>query len=63
MPARLQPVPLQQDRDQSSFGFLHEGHSTATIAVDPDEVTQLYLPGWHQILWKENNMLLDARFR
>ena len=41
MPARPQPVPLQRDRDQRSFGFLHEGHSATTIAVDPDEVTQL----------------------
>src|SRR5208337_2901983 len=60
MPVRLQPVPLQQDRDQRTLGFLDEGHSTATIAVDADEISQLYLPGCHQVRQRKNKMPLDG---
>src|SRR5271157_3276483 len=60
MRARLQPVPRQQDRHQRSFCFLDEGHSAATIAVDPDEISQLYLPGRDQVRQRKNNMPLDG---
>src|SRR5271157_6059017 len=60
MRARLHPVPRQQDRHQRSFCFLDEGHSAATIAVDPDEISQLYLPGCDQVRQRKNNMPLDG---
>src|SRR5271165_4445509 len=60
MRARLQPVPRQQDRHQCSFSFFDEGHSTVTIAVDADEVSQLHLPGCDQVRQRENNMTLDG---
>ena len=51
-------IALQQDRHQSTFGFLGKGQTTF-FHVDADEVTELDLAGGNKIRQGKDNVLFD----
>ena len=53
-------VTLQKHGGHGAFGFLGENELAVGVEVDADEVSQLDLPGGHQIGQREHEIALDG---